>query len=65
MHSIHQSEVNCVHCGSENLKKIFKTLSVVKQNRSNSTGDVVKEYIENSKEDLKRHRRELKEREYK
>ena len=64
IHTMQQTDVNCVHCGSQKLKKIFKTFSVSNKDHNISTGDLVKEYIENSKEDLRQHRRELKEREY-
>lgn len=63
-HPMQQAEVRCQHCESKNLKKIFKTLSKPIKNTTNVTGQLVEEYIKDSKQDLKQQIEDLKDRKY-
>lgn len=63
-HSMQETEVRCQNCESKNLKKIFKTLSKPIKNTLNVTGQLVEEYIKDSKQDLKQQIEHLKDRKY-
>ena len=65
VHPMQQTDISCKFCESKNLKKIFKTLSKSEQNTTNVTGELVEEYIKNSKEDLRDQIENLRNREYK
>tara|TARA_Y100000592_G_scaffold35948_2_gene57006 strand:- start:28895 stop:29143 length:249 start_codon:yes stop_codon:yes gene_type:complete len=65
MHSMTEKDVICRFCESKDLKKIFKTMTKPNKEEVNATGELVKEYIRDSKEDLKQQMKDLRNREYK
>ena len=65
MHSMADKHTNCTECDSTNLRRIFKTMTVAKQQGTQETGQLVKDYIRDSKKDLKQQRQDLKDRNYK
>ncbi len=60
-----EKDVICRFCESKDLKKIFKTMTKPNKEEVNATGELVKEYIRDSKEDLKQQMKDLRNREYK
>tara|TARA_R110000824_G_scaffold153926_23_gene325817 strand:+ start:7126 stop:7362 length:237 start_codon:yes stop_codon:yes gene_type:complete len=60
-HGMLEEEEQCAECKSTNIgRKISDfTLTFKKQVVKKKTGDLTKEFIENSKKDLKQHKREL------
>ena len=60
-HSMSETIENCPWCDSKNIgrKPTNFTSNTKKQEKSKKVGDLTKEFIENSKEDLKNHKKEL------
>ena len=63
-HSAEEKHTECIYCGSTDIKKIYKTLSSSKSSDPTRPGDLVKDYINSSKEDLKEQKSGFKERKY-
>ena len=66
VHSMQEKLKDCAECDTiDTLRRIPSFNLMIGASGQAATGDKVKEFIEDAKEEIKRERRELKKREYK
>ena len=60
IHSMSDTQVSCILCDSEEIEKVIPTLHNNRKEIVQKTGDVVKKHIREAANDIKEHKKELR-----